>query len=85
MYIFLCFKCCVLGYSPKKNKCTVVSRKYAPPSASLALYKTRGGGLYMYMYAGCDIFFRDYALPSGAIKHDLIVGAECEVERYSRC
>ena len=57
-----------------------------PPFCKLSLVQNAGGGgLYMYMYAGCDIFFRDYALPSGAIKHDLIVGAECEVERCSRC
>ena len=42
-----------------------------PPFCKLSLVQNAGGGLYMYMYAGCDIFFRDYALPSGAIKHDL--------------
>ena len=59
----------------------IVSRKYAPPPPpNLSLITKCGGGLY----AGCDIFSHDYALPSGAIKHDLIVGAEREVERCSR-
>ena len=44
----------------------VVSRKYAPPFATLALVKCSGG-----LYAGCDNFSRDYALPSG---HEVIVG-----------
>ena len=38
---------------------TVVSRKYAPP-LPLALSTKRRGGLY----AGCDNFSCDYALPS---------------------
>ena len=42
--------------------CTVVSCKYNPPFATLALVQSAEGGLY----AGCDIFSRDYALPSGA-------------------
>ena len=48
---------------------TVVSRKYAPPPpfAILALVQNAGGGLY----AGCNNFSRDYALPSG---HEFIVG-----------
>ena len=47
-----------------------------PTFAILALVQNARGG--------CDIFSRDYALPSGAIKHDLIVGAEREAERCSR-
>ena len=39
---------------------------------TMTTYDIWGGGLY----AGWDgIFSRDYALPSGAIKHDLIVRA----------
>ena len=39
---------------------TVVSRKYAPPPfCNLSLGTKRRGSLY----AGCDIFFRDYTLP----------------------
>ena len=38
---------------------TVVSRKYAPPFVILALVQSVGGGLY----AGCNIFSCDYALP----------------------
>ena len=50
---------------------TVVSRKYAPPFATLASVQNGGGGLY----AGCDAFSRDYAPPLPVlIKHDLIVG-----------
>ena len=61
----------------------VVSHKYAPPFAILALVQNagRGGGG---LYAGCDILSRDYALPFSAIKHDLIVGAERKAERCSR-
>ena len=41
---------------------TIVSRKYAPPFAILALVQNaRGGGLYV----GCHNFSRNYALPSG--------------------
>ena len=43
---------------------TIVSRKYAPPFATLALVQNVGGGGVL--YAGCNIFSRDYALPSGA-------------------
>ena len=39
---------------------TVVSRRYAPPFATLASVQNVGGGLY----AGCNNFFRDYTLPS---------------------
>ena len=39
---------------------TIVSHKYAPPFATLALVQMQGG-----LYAGCDNFSRDYALPSG--------------------
>ena len=43
---------------------TVVSRKYAPPFATLALVQSAGGGGGGGgLYAGCDIFSRDYALP----------------------
>ena len=42
--------------------CTVVSRKYAPPFAILALVQNAGGA---YIYTGCDNFSRNYALPSG--------------------
>ena len=38
---------------------TVVSHKYVPPFAILALVQNAGG-----LYAGCDNFSRDYALPS---------------------
>ena len=42
---------------------TIVSRKYAPPTfAILALVQNTGGGG---LYARCDNFSRDYALPSG--------------------
>ena len=51
---------------------TVVSRKYAPPFATLALVQNARGGLY----AGCDNFSHDYALPSG---HEVIVGGEARV------
>ena len=44
---------------------TLVSRKYAPHFATLG--RGRGGGLY----AGCDNFYRDYALPS-AVTGNLI-------------
>ena len=45
-----------------------MSRKYAPPFPSLALVEnTWGGGLY----AGCDDFSRDYALP---FEHEVIAG-----------
>ena len=37
---------------------TVVSRKYAPPFAILTFVQSTGG-----LYAGCDIFSCDYALP----------------------
>ena len=45
-----------------QHSCTVVSRKYAPTFATLALVQIAEGGR---LYAGCDIFSRDYALPSG--------------------
>ena len=35
--------------------------------------KHRGGGMGG-LYAGCDNFSRDYALPPLPVKHDLIVG-----------
>ena len=40
---------------------TVVSRKCAPPFATLASVQNVGGGGGL--YAGCDNFSRDYALP----------------------
>ena len=39
---------------------TVVSYKYAPPFATLALVQSVGEGG---VYAGCDTFSCDYALP----------------------
>ena len=40
-----------------------MSRKYAPPFATLALLQTAGGeGGGGDLYTGCDIFSRDYAL-----------------------
>ena len=52
---------------------TVVSHKYAPAFRNLSLStKCRvGGGGGGRLYAGCDNFSRDYALPSG---HEVIVG-----------
>ena len=48
------------GSSKLNSNCyTVVSRKYAPPFCNLSLSTKRRGGLY----AGCDNFSRDYALP----------------------
>ena len=43
-----------------------------PPFCNLSLSTKHRRGLY----TGCDIFSHNYALPSGAIKHDLIVTAE---------
>ena len=53
-----------------KKAITVVSRKYAPPFATLASVQNAGGGLY----AGCEDFSRDYAPLPVPIKHELIVG-----------
>ena len=63
---------------PENN--TIVSLRYVPPFCNLSLSTKHRGGLYV----GCDIFSHDYALPSGATKHDLIVGAKCQAERCSR-
>ena len=52
---------------------TIVSRKYAPPFATLASVKNAGG-----LYVGCNNFSRDYALLS--IKHDFIVICQWGVE-----
>ena len=79
-----------LGLRLLRGTCTVVSRKYTPPFATLALVQNAGGGLY----AGCDNFSRDYALPSDKawLHCYLSVGGggqargipECEAERCSR-
>ena len=62
---------------------TIVSRKYAPPFATLALVQDTGGEEILSqtgwgggivtscVYTGCDNFSRDYALPSG---HEVIIG-----------
>ena len=55
--------------SPHGCYCTVVSRKYSLPFATLASVQNAGG-----LYAGCDDFSRDYAPLSVRVKHDLIVG-----------
>ena len=62
---------------------TVVSCKYTPPFCNPSLStKWRGEGLY----AGCDNFSRNYALPSGiALPHcQWGVGPKREAERCSR-
>ena len=50
---------------------TVVSRKYAPPFATLALVPKRRRGLYV----GCDIFSRDYALPHPCDRSKMFSGS----------
>ena len=55
-----------------------MSYKYAPPFATLALVQKVGGGG---LYAGCDNFSRDYALPS---RHEVIVGGDSLVPRLSQ-
>ena len=61
-YVFVCM--CPVW----RVVCTVVSRKYTPAFAILALVQNAGrGGLYV----ECDNFSRDYALPS---RHEVIVG-----------
>ena len=55
--------------------CTIVSRKYAPPYATLASVQNAGGGGGGGVYAGCEYFSRDYnPQPPLPVKHDLIVG-----------
>ena len=49
-----------MSCTPYRVTHTVVSRKYAPPFATLASVQNAGGGLY----AGCDDFSRDFAPPS---------------------
>ena len=51
--------------------CTVVFSKYALPFATLALISTKCWGS---LKVGCNIFSRDYALPSGDTS--LLVGGE---------
>ena len=62
---------------------TVVSRKYAPPICNLSLSTKRRGGLY----AGCDIFSRDYAPPpldremsSGSVDADFVLALHSTTE-----
>ena len=50
-----------------KSGCYRSVPQIRPPFCNLSLSTKRRGGLY----AGCDIFSRDYALPSG---HEVIVG-----------
>ena len=62
---------------------TVVSRKYAPPFATLALVQNTGGGLYV----GCDNFSHDYALPSDKawLHCHLSVGDGSQVRGVTAC
>ena len=57
-----CILYCIYSSIIRRFILTVESRKNAPPFATLALYKTQGGGG---LYAGCDNFSRGYALISG--------------------
>ena len=47
----------------ERSRYTGVSHKYAPPFCNLSLSTKLMGGLY----AGCDNFSHDYALPSDKV------------------
>ena len=77
----LCKTCCIHWWKPLENMASVLLKELCwrlllailvipqicPPFCNLSLSTKRRGGLY----AGCDNFSRDYALPSG---HEVIVG-----------
>ena len=52
---------CLTHLSMQYSASTVVSHKYVPPFATLAIVQSAGG-----LYAGCDIFSCDYDLTFGA-------------------
>ena len=66
-------------YLPRqKKKVTVMSRKYAPSFCNLSLSTKRRG-----LYAGCDNFSRDYALPSDKANSIVICWWGVEAKRES--